>query len=327
MVLAQVPGISRYAVAGLIVAMMPATVVAQTYPAKAIRVVVSYQPGGAVDIVTRTVGQKISEQLGQPVVVDNRPGASTNIGAVLVARAAPDGYTLLTASSANVVNMSLYSNMPYDTLHDFAPISELGYAPQVIVMNAALQVESVKDLIALAKAKPGGLSFASAGAGSSQHLTGELFKSIGQLDILHVPYKGGVPALIDVMGGRVSFMFINTLEALPNVKAGKVRALAIASAKRSSVFPDTPTFGESGMPGFESSTWWGFVAPTGTPATIVEKLHDEMAKALATREVKDRFAMLGAEIHGSTPAQFAAFMREEAKKWSAVIKKLGIKGE
>lgn len=306
---------------------MPLAAIGQVYPAKAIRIVVSYQPGGAVDIVTRTVAQKVSEQVGQPIVVDNRPGASTNIGSLLVARAAPDGYTLLTASSANVVNMSLFAKMPYDTLRDFAPITQLGYGPQVLVINAALPVKSVKELLALTKAKPGEFSYASGGTGSSQHLTGELFKSQGQADILHVPYKGGVPALLDVMGGRVAFMFINTLEALPHIKAGKVRTLAIASAKRSGVLRDTPTFAESGMPGFESSAWWGFVAPAGTPRQVITKLHGEVVKALAASEVKDRFAAMGAETLGTTPEQFAVFMRDETQKWGAVIKKLGLKGE
>lgn len=318
---------SWHAVIALAAALIPAVAVAQTYPTKAIRIVVSYQAGGAVDIVTRTVGQKISEQVGQPVVVDNRPGASTNIGSMMVAKATPDGYTLLTASSANVVNMSLFPKMPYDTLRDFAPISQLGFGPQVLVMNAALPAKSVKDLLALAKGKPGQLSYASGGAGSSQHLTGELFKSLGQVDILHVPYKGGAPALIDVMGGRVAFMFINTLEALPHVKAGKVRTLAIASAKRSGVLPDTPTFAESGMPGFEAAAWWGFVAPAGTPKPVITKLHGEVVKALGAPEVKERFAALGAETLGSTPGEFAAFMREEAQKWGTIIRKLGIKAE
>ena len=195
------------------------------------------------------------------------------------------------------------------------------------MINAALPVKSVKELLALTKAKPGEFSYASGGTGSSQHLTGELFKSQGQADILHVPYKGGVPALLDVMGGRVAFMFINTLEALPHIKAGKVRTLAIASAKRSGVLRDTPTFAESGMPGFESSAWWGFVAPAGTPRQVITKLHGEVVKALAASEVKDRFAAMGAETLGTTPEQFAVFMRDETQKWGAVIKKLGLKGE
>jgi len=300
---------------------------AQRYPDRPIRIVVAFAPGGAVDIVTRTVGQKIGEQVGQPVVVDNRPGGNANIGATMVARATPDGYTLLTASGANVVNMTLFPDLPYDALRDFAPISQIGFGPQVVIVNTSLPVKSVSDLLALARAKPGQLSYASGGVGTSQHLTGELFKSVGQVDILHVPYKGGAPALVDIIGGRVAFMFINTLEALPHAKAGKVRILAIANAKRSAVFPDTPTFAESGMPNFESVTWWGLVAPAGTPKAVIARLHAEAVKALGTPEVKERFAALGAEIRASTPEQFGAFMRAEAKKWGTVIKSTGIKAE
>jgi len=300
---------------------------AQRYPDRPIRIVVAFAPGGAVDIVTRTVGQKIGEQVGQPVVVDNRPGGNANIGATMVARATPDGYTLLTASGANVVNMTLFPDLPYDALRDFAPISQIGFGPQVVIVNTSLPVKSVSDLLALARAKPGQLSYASGGVGTSQHLTGELFKSVGQVDILHVPYKGGAPALVDIIGGRVAFMFINTLEALPHAKAGKVRILAIANAKRSAVFPDTPTFAESGMPNFESVTWWGLVAPAGTPKAVIARLHAETVKALGTPEVKERFAALGAEILASTPEQFGAFMRAEAKKWGTVIKSTGIKAE
>jgi len=300
---------------------------AQRYPDRPIRIVVAFAPGGAVDIVTRTVGQKIGEQVGQPVVVDNRPGGNANIGATMVARATPDGYTLLTASGANVVNMTLFPDLPYDALRDFAPISQIGFGPQVVIVNTSLPVKSVSDLLALARAKPGQLSYASGGVGTSQHLTGELFKSVGQVDILHVPYKGGAPALVDIIGGRVAFMFINTLEALPHAKAGKVRILAIANAKRSAVFPDTPTFAESGMPNFESVTWWGLVAPAGTPKAVIARLHAETVRALGTPEVKERFAALGAEIRASTPEQFGAFMRAEAKKWGTVIKSTGIKAE
>jgi tripartite-type tricarboxylate transporter receptor subunit TctC len=300
---------------------------AQEYPAKPVRIVVSYAPGGAVDIVTRTVGQKVGELMGQPVVVDNRPGGNANIGAAMVAKATADGYTLLTVSTANVVNMSLFPNLTYDALRDFAPISQLGYGPQVLVMNTLVQVKSVQDLLALARAKPGQMSYASGGVGSSQHLAGELFKSIGQVDILHVPYKGGAPALVDVIGGRVAFMFINTLEALPHANTGKLRALAIASARRSAVFPETPTFTESGIVGFEAAAWWGFVAPAGTPKPIVAKLHGETVKALAAPDLKERFASLGAEILGSSPEQFAGFMRGEAQKWGAVIRRVGIKAQ
>jgi tripartite-type tricarboxylate transporter receptor subunit TctC len=217
--------------------------------------------------------------------------------------------------------------LQYDALRDFAPISQIGFGPQVLIVNNSLPVKGVSDLLALARAKPGQLSYASGGIGTSQHLTGELFKSVGHVDILHVPYKGGAPALVDIIGGRVAFMFINTLEALPHAKAGKVKILAIANEKRSGVFPDTPTFAESGMPGFESLTWWGLVAPAGTPKPVIGRLHRETVKALAAPDVIERFAALGAEILASTPEQFGAFMRAEAKKWGGVVKSTGIKAE
>ncbi len=303
------------------------TVLAQSYPAKPIRIVVAYAAGGGVDIVTRTVGQKVSELVGRPVVVDNRPGASTNIGSELVAKAAADGYTLLMGSSANAANMSLFSKLPYDTLRDFAPVTQVGYGPQVLVMRPSFPARSVTDLLALAKAKPGQLSYASGGNGSSQHLTGEMFKLMGKTEIVHVPYKGGAPALIDVINGQVAFMFINTLEALPHVHSGRLKALSVASAKRTAVFPETPTFAESGFPGFESVAWWGVLAPAGVPREVITRLHAQIAKALMTPEVKERFAVLGAETVGSTPEQFGAFLREEIQKWGKVIRTLGIKAD
>lgn len=321
------PRLCVMTLAAALVAATSFTVSAQTYPARPIRIVVAYAAGGGVDIVTRTVGQKLSELVGRPVVVDNRPGASTNIGSELVAKAAPDGYTLLMASSANATNMTLFSKLPYDTLRDFAPVTQVGYGPQVLVTSPSFAARSVKELLVLASAKPGQLSYASGGSGSSQHLTGELFKQMGKVDIVHVPYKGGAPALIDVIGGQVAYMFINTLEALPHAKSGRLKVLAVASAKRSAVFPQTPTFAEAGFAGFESVAWWGVLAPAGTPKAVIGRLHAEIAKALTTPEVKERFAGLGAETVGSTPEQFGAFLREEIQRWGKVIRTLGIKAD
>jgi tripartite-type tricarboxylate transporter receptor subunit TctC len=300
-------------------------VVAQPYPAKAIRIIVGFAPGGAVDMVARITAQRLSDSLGRPAVVENRPGASTNIAAELVARAAPDGYTLLMGSSSNATNMTLFRNLPYDTLRDFAPVTQVGYGPQVLAMHPSLPAKSVKELLALAKAMPGQLSYASAGNGSSQHLTGELFKLVNKVDIVHVPYKGGQPALVDVISGQVAFMFINTLEVLPHARSGRLKVLAVASARRSSVLPDAPTFAESGLPGFEAVTWWGLLAPAGTPREIIARLHGEVVKGLATAEMKERLTGLGAEAVGNTPEQFGAFLREEVQKWGNVVRTVGIK--
>ena len=297
----------------------------QTYPSKPIRIIVGFAPGGAVDTVARISAQILSELLRRTAVVENRPGASTNIAAELVAKAQPDGYTLLMGSSSNATNMTLFRNLPYDTLRDFAPVTQVGYGPQVLAMHPSLPAKSVKELVALARTMPGQLSYASAGNGSSQHLTGELFKLMNKVDIVHVPYKGGQPALVDVISGQVACMFINTLEVLPHAKSGRLKVLAVASAKRSSVLADAPTFAESGLPRFEAVTWWGLLAPAGTPRDIITRLQAEIMKGLATAGMKERFLALGAEPVGSKPEQFGAFVREEIEKWGNVVRTLGIK--
>ena len=300
---------------------------AQTYPTKPIRIIVGFAPGGAVDIIARISAQRLTEAFGRTTVVENRPGASTNIAAELVAKAAPDGYTLLMGSSSQATNMTLFNNLPYDTLRDFAPVTEVGYGPQVLAIHPSLPAKSVKELIALARSMPGQLSYASAGNGSSQHLAGELFKMMNKLDIVHVPYKGGQPALVDVIGGQVAYIFINTLEVLPHARSGRLKVLAVASAKRSSVLPNVPTFAEAGVPRLVAETWWGLIAPTGTPREIIARLQSEIAKGLATVELKERFTTLGAEPVGSSPEQFGAFIREEVQKWGDVVRKLGIKAD
>ena len=300
---------------------------AQSWPSKPIRIIVGFAPGGAVDLIARISAQRLSEAFGRTVVVENRPGASINIAAELVAKSAPDGYTLLMGSSSQATNMTLFRTLPYDTLRDFTAVTQVGYGPQVLATHPALPVKSVKDLLALARAKPGQLNYASAGNGSSQHLTGELFKQLNKVDIIHVPYKGGQPALVDVISGQVAYMFINTLEVLPHAKAGRLKVLAVASAKRSSVLPAIPTFAEANVPALVAETWWGLLAPAGTPKENIARLQSEIARGLGTAEMKERITTLGAEPVGSSPEQFGAFIREEVQKWGDVVRRLGIKAD
>ena len=300
---------------------------AQNYHTKPVRFIVPYAAGGGVDIVTRTLARKLTELFNQSFVVDNRPGASTNIGSEAVARSAPDGYTLLMASPANAVNVSLFGKLSYDTLRDFAPVALIGYGPLVLVVHPSVPVNSVKGLLALCKSKPGQLSYASGGNGSSQHLAGEMLRITAKVDIIHVPYKGAAPALVDLIGGQIAFMFNNTLEVLPYIKAAKLRALAVASAKRAAVLPEVATFAESGLPGFEATVWWGVLAPAATPREVVTRLNVEIVRALRSPDVKDRFAGLGAETVGSTPEQFGEFLKAETAKWANVIRTSGIRAD
>src|SRR5437016_10293082 len=254
---------------------------AQPYPNRPIKIIAPYAAGGAVDIVARTVGQPLAEALKQPVIVDNRPGASANIGMEIAVKAAPDGYTLLMASNGIATNMALFPNLAFDGRRDFAPIAKIGYAPLVIVVPASSPAKSFKDLIAMAKAKPGDLTYASAGNGSSGHLAGELLKSTAKIDVLHVPYKGGAPAITDLLGERISFMPINPVEVIAHIRAGRLRALAVASDKRLPLLPDVPTVAEAGLAGYEASVWWGLVTPAKTPPEIVRQLNAETNKVLA----------------------------------------------
>jgi len=293
---------------------------AQTYPNHPIKIVVPYAAGGAVDIVTRTIGQPLAEALKQPVIVDNRPGASANIGMEAVAKAAPDGYTLLMASNGIATNMALFPNLPFDGRRDFAPIAKIGYAPLVIVVPASSPVKTLKDLIAMAKAEPGKLTYASAGNGSSGHLAGELLKSTAKVDVLHVPYKGGAPAITDLLGERITFMPINPVEVIAHIRAGKLRALAVASDKRFPLLPDVPTTAEAGLPGYDASVWWGLVAPAKTPPEIVRQLNAETNKALANPAIGSKLSELGVVVTPGTPDQFATFVKSQTELWSGVIK-------
>ncbi len=298
---------------------------AQEWPAKPIHIVVPYAAGGAVDTVARLTGQRLAERLGQPVIVDNKPGASANIGLDAVAKATPDGYTLLMTANAQATNASLFAHLPYDPQRDFTPVAQVGYAPLVIVVPAASPAHTFKELLAQAKAEPGKLSYASAGNGSSGHLAGEALKQAAHIDVLHVPYKGGAPALTDLLGERISFMPINPVEVMAHIRSQKLRALAVASPTRIDLLPDVPTVAESGLPGFDVSVWWGLVAPGGTPRSVVTRLNAEMQKVLAEPALRERLTALGAVITPGSAEQFAEFIRAETARWNRVIKAANIK--
>ena len=298
---------------------------APAYPAASIHLVVAFTPGGPSDTLARIVGEGLSAHLGQPVVIDNRPGAGGNIAAELVAKSPADGYTLLMGNNSILAtNAALYGHLDFDPIADFAPITEIGSQPNILVVNPAIPAHSVAELVALAKARPGKLNYASSGAGTAAHLAGELFKLQAGIDIVHVPYRGAIPALTDLMGGRTEMMFATSASVLQFIQAGRLRALAVTTAKRSEAVPDLPTVAESGYPGFEATTWHGLVAPARTPAPIVERLAATTAVVLREPAVKKRLDGLGVEIVGGTPAEFAAYIKSEAAKWAAVIHKSNI---
>lgn len=300
---------------------------AEEYPSKPIKIVVPFAPGGAVDAIARVVGRQISVQMGQPVFIENKPGASANIGADYVAKAAPDGYTILLAANGLATNMTLFPHVPFNALRDFAPIARVGYAPLVLVVPSEFPAKSLKELIVMAKQQPGKLNYGSAGNGSSNHLAGEMLKISAAIDVMHVPYKGGAPALTDLLGGRISYMLLNPLEVLPHIKSHQLRALAVASTKRLALLPDVPTAGEAGLPGYEASVWWGFVAPVKTPKEFVSKLNAEILKALADPQVKEKLTQMGVIINPSTQEQFGEFLKLEVEKWAKVIKTAGIQAD
>jgi tripartite-type tricarboxylate transporter receptor subunit TctC len=297
---------------------------AANYPAKPVRLVVPFPAGGTTDILARAVAQKLSEAWGRQMIVDNRPGAGGNIGSDLVAKSAPDGYTLLMGTvSTHAINPSLYKNMPYDHVKDFAPVILVAGVPNVLVVNPSLPVHSVPELIAYAKANPGKLNFASSGNGTSIHLSGELFKAMTGVEMTHVPYKGSAPALTDLIGGQVQLMFDNLPSSLPFIKAGKLRALAVTSGARAAALPDLPTLAESGLPGFEASSWFGVLAPAGTPRDIVAKLNGAIAGWLASPEAKEKLLAQGAIAAGGAPDDFARHIGAETSKWAKVVKASG----
>ena len=302
---------------------------AQSYPSKPIRLVVPYPPGGPLDIMARAIGQKLTEAWSQPVVVDNRAGAGGNIGADLVAKSPADGYTLLMGAVAtHAINPTLYGKVPYDPVKDFAPVALVAQVPNILVVNPALPVKSVKELIELARARPGYLNFGSGSTGSTGHLAGELFKTMAGVQMVHIPYKGGAPAMADLLAGQVQLMFDNLANALPNVRAGRLRALAVTTLARSPAMPDLPTIAESGLPEFDLTTWFGLMVPAGTPADIVAKLNAETVRALNAKDMRERLEKMGAEPPANnTPEHFAAFIRAEAAKYAKVIKDSGAKVE
>ena len=298
---------------------------AQTWPSKPLRIIVPYPPGGANDIVARALQPALAASLGQPIVIENRGGGATQIGTEAVARSAPDGTTFLLTNIALGANPSLFAKLPYDTAKDLAPITLISTVPLVLVVHPSVAAKSTADFVALAKAKPGRLNYASAGNGSANHLTMEMFRASAGIDIVHVPYKGFGPAMTDLLGGQVTSAFATTLASLPHVRAGKLRALGISTAKRSAAAPEVPTIAESGVPGFDVSEWQMLLAPAGTLSAIIDRMQREVANALRQDDVKTRMTELGASPVGSTPKEAEAFLKSELARWADVAKRVGIK--
>jgi tripartite-type tricarboxylate transporter receptor subunit TctC len=300
---------------------------AQTFPSRGITIVIPATPGGAIDLTARVMGPKLTDAWGKPVVVENKAGATGIIGTEFIAKAAPDGYTLVLVASSHAINPSMFKKLPYDTVKSFEPVMLTHVLPLMLVVHPSLPVKNVQELIAYGKANPGKLSFASSGPGGAPHMSGELFKSMAGIDMLHVPYKGSTAAHADLLSGRTSLMFDTVTAINPHVKSGAVRALAVTTAKRSAAAPDVPTMTEAELKGYETSTWGGILAPAGTPKDVVDKLNAEMNKALAAPDVRQRMLDAGIEPAGGTPQQFAAFIQSEMVKWGKVAKTAGIQPE
>jgi len=318
-ILCAVSGITALFTAGL--------ASAQTYPAKPIRMIVPYAPGGGVDIIARATAQEMTRRLSQQVIVENRTGAGGNVGSDAAAKSAPDGYTLLMASPANTINPSLYAKMPYDPMRDLAAVALIASVPAVLLANRSLPVKDAKQLAALAKARPGALTYGSGGSGSTEHLAGEMFKTIAGVDMLHVPYKGGAQVISDVISGQIALMFVNQVFALPHVQGGRVKALAVAGTARSPSLPDTPTMVESGFKDFVVSVWWGVMGPSAMPKDIIAHLNREIVAGLASPEMAQRLQAMSAQPIGGTPEQFAAFFAAETKRWAPIVKASGAKAD
>ena len=320
--------IMRFLVWGIVAAFgVSIGVAAQTYPAKTVRMIMPFPPGGSLDVVARPLSQKMSELMGQQVVVDYRVGASGNIGTELVARAPADGYTCLINTLPLVVNPSLYKKLPFDVSKDFAPVSLLASSPFVLVVHPSVPVKSVKELIALAKKQPGKLTYSSAGNGTNLHVAAELFKNLTATDMLHVPYKGGGPATVALLSGEVDLSFLGVVPASPYIKSGRLRAVGVTGKSRSAVLPDIATVAESGVPGYEFGSWYGIVVPTGTPADVVSALNGYIVKALRAPDMGQRLAAQGAEIIASSPAEFGKHMQSELVRWAKVIKAAGVRAD
>jgi tripartite-type tricarboxylate transporter receptor subunit TctC len=313
----------RVALALIALAVSGQFVQAQTFPAKPVRFVVPFATGGASDIVGRVIGQKVGDLWGQTVVIDNRAGGSGMIGTELVARAAPDGYVLLVVEPTFAITPGLFSKVPFDVQKDFAPIVQIGQAPQVLVVHPSVPARTVKELISLARAKPGQLNFASPGTGTTGHLGLELFKMMANVDMAHIPYKGAGPAVADLLGGQISVAMVSVSSAQTNIKAGRLRALGVTSEKRFSGMPDVPTIAEAALPGFDTLQWWGLVAPRATPVDIVNKIAADVGRLAASAEMKERMLALGAEPVASSPERFTAFIRDEIDKWGKLVRASG----
>ena len=303
----------------VLASLLPAIAAAQQFPSKPIRIVVAFSPGGIADFSTRTFSTRLSEVLSVPVVVENRAGAGGIVGAEVVARSAPDGYTLLVTSISHTINPSVRKNMPFDAVRDFAPVTLIMDAPNFLVVHPSLPPKSVKELVAFARARPGQISYASSGSGTSTHLSGELFKSLSRVDLVHVPYKSGTPAVTDLVGGHVQMMFSTLPSVIGHVRAGKLRGLAVTSARRFPAAKEYPTMIEAGVPGYEVSGWTGMFAPAGTPRDAVTRVANEIGKIVRAPDVRDHFFTQGAEPVGNSPDEFAAFVRSEISKWKKVV--------
>jgi tripartite-type tricarboxylate transporter receptor subunit TctC len=299
-----------------------------TYPNKPIRIVVPFAPGGSTDLLARRVGDKLAAAWGQPVVVDNRPGAGGTIGADFVAKSAPDGYTLLAGvTGSNAIAQALYPKLPYDVLKDFSPVSMIASAPLVLAVNLDVEAKTAAEFLALAKSKPGALSYGSAGNGTSMHLTGEMYKQAAEVSMVHVPYRGSAGMLTDLMSGQIQVTFGDVLVLLPQIQAGKIRALAVTSKARLPILPDVPTLNEAGLAGFEALSWQGIFAPAGTPPELVEKLSAEVNRAMQSPDIKDYFAARGFIVDGTTPEAFKTFIASEVKKWTPIVKSAGVQAD
>ncbi|QJY34312.1 tripartite tricarboxylate transporter substrate binding protein [Diaphorobacter sp. JS3050] len=303
---------------------LPLGALAQNFPTKPITIIVPFSAGGTTDILARIVGQGLTTELGQSVVVDNKPGAGGNIGGSLAAKAAADGYTLFMGTvGTHAINQSLYKKMPFDPVKDFAPLSRVATVPNLLVAHPSQPFKTVKEMIAYAKANPGKITFGSPGSGASPHVSGELFKSMTGTDLLHIPYKGSAPAMTDLLGGQTSVMFDNMPSAIQHVRSGKLRPIAVTTAKRSPELPDVPTIAEAGVPGYEATSWFGMFAPAGTPKPVLDKLHAALIKVLNQADVKKKIAEQGGDVVAETPDQFAAFIKAESVKWGKVVKESG----
>ena len=312
---------ARAAVGALLIPLC-ASAYAADYPQRPIRLIVPFAAGGGLEITARSIGQKLTEKRGQSIVIDNRPGAATIVGSEIAAKASPDGYTLLMITTTFAINPSLYGKLPYDPVREFAPVTQINSVPNILVVNPSIPAHTVRELIALAKAKPGQLNYASAGSGTSPHLAAELFKTMAGIEMTHIPYKGIPPAVTDVIAGRVTMLMTTTISAAPHVKSGRLRALAITSPKRLAAMPEVPAIGET-VPGYEADAFQGMVAPAGVPKEIVRQLADDIAAIVRLPEIRERIIADGAEPIGSTPEAFSVFLKKEMLKWGKVVKESG----